>query len=954
MIGRDHPAGVLRAEISRAVESHGGLVLVTGEAGIGKTTLVTLAAEEARARGALVLGGSCWDSDNAPGYWPWTQVVRALRRSHQVTHPALSALLGETTSQATNSFALYDAVTTALVSAAQDRPLVVVLDDLHWADAASLKLLEFAAQHTWFERLVLIGTYRDGEVDEHLMSPLLAKATTVTLTGLDAAEVGELIERTTGAQPDPELVAEMHRRTGGNPFFVEQTARLWHTGSTTTIPPGVRDALQRRMSLLPQPVSDLLTTAAVLGREFHRPVLAATAGAPVAQVDRLLDQAAQARLVISLGGGRFSFVHDLVRETLYENIDDPARWHAAAADAVTEPAEKGRHAYLAGDRVDSAKATDLLVAAARDASDRLATDESIGHFQRAAERAESPQRRVMIALDLGHEMIHNGDRLGGWQVFEDAAQVAREVDDPELLARVALVAYRFKEPSDAVPFLDEAYERMIGTPEPGRTQEELARELSEYTAKLARDGDDDEVLTHSLWATHDVTWGLGNAAERLELTEELIEVARRTGAVATEQFAMSLRWVALLELGNPAYLDQFHAFIALCERAGMPRFTWASSIDRSIITAMIGGFDEAEALLRQADGMAGDHAYPSTMQVHLWWALRMMRGDLDALDAMRPDIENSGYSYPGLLAGFVALRRGDVEAARPHLAEFLTKDERHQRWFEPLWWRFRAELAAASGDRELCEQVRAALMPYRGQWLVSLYGCDVSGPVDLYLGLVEAALGLPSATEKFTAAVESAERMRSRPWADKAREHLGMPLGDNEFRREGPVWTLRFAGRSASLPDAKGLRDLHVLLSRAGVPVSAVSMLDPDAVPSARLGGDDVLDAQAKAAYQHRLSQLDEEIDTASLAGNDNRAAALDRERVALLEELRAAAGLAGRTRRLGDEAERARKAVTARIRDTLRRLDDIHPELAAHLRAAVSTGSTCLYQPAERVHFRL
>lgn len=950
---------MLRAEISRAVESHGGLVLVTGEAGIGKTTLVTLAAEEARARGALVLGGSCWDSDNAPGYWPWTQVVRALRRTnqgrtHAISHPALSALLGETTSQATDSFTLYDAVTTALVSAAQDRPIVVVLDDLHWADAASLKLLEFAAQHTWFERLVLIGTYRDGEVDEQLMSPLLAKATTVTLTGLDAAEVGELIERTTGAKPDPELVAEMHRRTGGNPFFVEQTARLWHTGSTTTIPPGVRDALQRRMSLLPQPVSDLLTTAAVLGREFHRPVLAATAGAPAPQVDRLLDQAAQARLVISLGGGRFSFVHDLVRETLYAGLDDPARWHAAAADAVTEPAEKGRHAYLAGDRVDPAKAADLLVAAARDASDRLAIDESIGYFQRAAERSENPQRRVMIALDLGHEMIHNGDRPGGWQVFEDAARVAREVDDPELLARVALVAYRFKEPTDAVPFLDEAYERMIGKPDPGRTQEELARELSAFVAKLARDGDDDEVLTHSLWATHDVTWGLGNAAERLELTDELIEVSRRTGSVTTEQFAMSLRWVAMLELGDPAYLDQFHAFLALCERAGMPRFTWASSIDRSVITAMIGGFDEAEALLRQADGLSGEHAYPSTMQVHLWWALRMLRGDLDAIDAMRSDIENSGYSYPGLLAGLVALHRGDVEAARPHLAEFPTKDERHQRWFEPLWWRFRAEFAAATGDRELCEQVRTALMPYRGQWLVSLYGCDISGPVDLYLGLVEAALGLPSATEKFTAAVESAERMRSRPWAEKARAHLGMPLGDNEFHREGPVWMLRFAGRSANLPDAKGLRDLHVLLSRAGVPVPAVSLLDPDAVPSARLGGDDILDAQAKAAYQRRLSQLDEEIDSASLAGNDDRAAALDRERVALLEELRAAAGLAGRTRRLGDEAERARKAVTARIRDTLRRLDDIHPELAAHLRAAVSTGSTCLYQPAERVHFRL
>lgn len=309
LFGRDHPAGVLRSEIVRATDSHGGLVLVTGEAGIGKTTLVTDAAHEARRRGALVVGGSCWDSDSTPGYWPWVQVLRGLRRSataaewaaaQEAADGRLGILLGDpandgkaagpstgeadgdnasgASADGAEAFGLYDAVTTALVTVSQSRPLVVVLDDLHSADPASLRLLEFAAQHAWFERLLLIGTYRDVEVEapghplQQLILPLVSRASaTLTLTGLGRDEVGALMAVTTGREPAPQLVDEVHRRTGGNPFFVEQTARLWHSGSpVSTIPPGVREAVRQRLSLLPDAVVSLLTAAAVLGREFRR------------------------------------------------------------------------------------------------------------------------------------------------------------------------------------------------------------------------------------------------------------------------------------------------------------------------------------------------------------------------------------------------------------------------------------------------------------------------------------------------------------------------------------------------------------------------------------------------------------------------------------------------------------------------------------------------------------
>ncbi|MEH0975155.1 ATPase, partial [Micromonospora sp. CPCC 205546] len=184
------------------------------------------------------------------------------------------------------------------------------------------------------------------------------------------------------------------------------------------------------------------------------------------------------------------------------------------------------------------------------------------------------------------------------------------------------------------------------------------------------------------------------------------------------------------------------------------------------------------------------------------------------------------------------------------------------------------------------------------------------------------------------------------------------PVQAYGFRRDGPVWQLAYAGVVVHLPDAKGLRDLHVLLSRPGVDVPAVELLDPAAGPelvaARRMGGDPVLDDEAKSRYRRHLERLDDEIDRAAERGDGRRVADLDAERDALLAELRAAAGLAGRSRRLGDEAERARKTVTARIRDTLRKLDQRHPGLAAHLRDTVTTGGTCRYLPPEPLPWRL
>ena len=307
LVGRDDQLAALDGILADAQGGRGRVVLVAGEPGIGKTRLAEEAARRAAAAGMQVAWGRCHEGDGAPALWPWAQVVRQLAADLGPGQPAsmlgpsaawLGPLMPELADPppptrprpvadlGTARFQLNQAVAGLLRQLAEARPLLVVVDDLHWADVPSLSLLAFLAAELKDARLVVVGTYRDVEVvaSQPLAETLGALAREpvverIPLGGLERAGVAALIGRAIGARPAGPLVQAVADRCGGNPFFITELLRLLQSerrlaapdaaaAARREVPVGVRDVLRARLARLPAQTGTVLMVAAVAGRGF--------------------------------------------------------------------------------------------------------------------------------------------------------------------------------------------------------------------------------------------------------------------------------------------------------------------------------------------------------------------------------------------------------------------------------------------------------------------------------------------------------------------------------------------------------------------------------------------------------------------------------------------------------------------------------------------------------------
>jgi tetratricopeptide (TPR) repeat protein len=784
-------------------------VLVAGEPGIGKTRLADELAARAASLGAGVRWGTCWEGEGAPAFWPWIQALRehAARRDPATLRrelgdgaadvarlvPGLAAGVGELPPSPALEpdqarFRLFDAVAGLLRRAGETEPLLLVLDDLHWADRSSLSLLRFVARELRDARLLVLGTYRDVELGRSPAAEPLAKlagrARHLTLGGLGQADVAELLALAAGRRPAPDLAAAVHRRTGGNPLFVREVARLLATEDQAAIPEGVREVLRRRLDRLPAGGADLLAAAAVLGQEFRLGLLGAVGGVPAEAQLALLDQAVQARLVERAPGSvaGYRFTHALLREVLYERLPATRRaaLHRRAGQAVEERfaadlephlAELAHHFRQVATTGGQRKAVHYATLAGRRAMEQLAYAEAATQFQRALEALDlapaDPARRCQLELALGEAQMAAGEIAAARASYQRAAGLARSIGAAEPLATAALglgaevTALVVDEPQ--VRLLEEALGALggdDGVPR-ARVLARLARALvftpalhrraalSEQAVAMARRLGDPATLAAVLYDRHLAVWGPDNPADRLAIAGEVVELAERCGDRALALQGRGLRTADLLELGDPAAL---RAEIEAYERAATElrqlHYLWHVPLLRATQALLAGRFEEAERLA--AEGLAvGQRAHDQAVGVYVpvvVAAVRWLQGRLPELEGAVRELVARYPAVPawrGALVLALALdgREGEARAELDWLAARDFADlPRDQQWLCNL-----ALLAMACqrlGDRRRAAVVYELLLPCAGRLVPTTrlaVGC--LGAVSHYLGILAATLG---------------------------------------------------------------------------------------------------------------------------------------------------------------------------------------------------------------------
>ena len=906
-------------------------------------------------------------------------------------------------------FELLDDVVRLLTGLADQAPVVAVFDDLQWADEASLVLLEFAARHLHQAAVLLLGAYRDMEAPSRL-SRLAGLAETLPLTGLDTGAVAAAMAQVAGVSPNGELAAQVRDRTGGNPLFVRELTRLLlaqgglpHAGRPLPVVlDSVQETLQRRLARLSQACVQMLSAAAVAGPRIRPEVLRRLLPGPE-ELEGLLAEAGNARVLSAppTPVDVHQFTHDLFRESLYASLGpaERSRLHGecgtvletlAAAGVPVPAAEVAAHfvaAAAAGTATAAAPAVAWSRRAAQEASARLAADDACHHYQRALRilDAAAPDRdadRVGLLLGLADAQDSAGDAADARGTYRQAAQLARRLADPGLLAAAAIGLHSLGAPSglshaEPISLLEEAATALSATNSPLQAvvlaslardlyhsweHDYLARatDLAEQAVGLARRHDDRILLARCLLAWHDTQWLPGSASQRLTIADEMLDLAADARDRELHTQALLLRASARLELGDPRGHQDLTEYCHSAEQSGHARERWQAMSRRATVALIAGDIASARTLSSQAALLGeriGEPDWSSVADSQLWEILRFT-GERSRYAELGHNAETIASWPPWQALG--QADDGQSDQAAELLASFdLDRGFRPGPRTSPESWSMAivAEAVAAAGTQVQREEMYRRLTPLAGLHVISGGCAAYSGAFDHYLGLLAESLGRTTQAHLHHAAAAAMhQRLGSPAWLTLSRRHLDRLDTEDAahdgarpvLQADGDTWQLSYAGRKAHLPDLKGLHDLAVLIANPGQPIHVTQLLTGQP-PAALPGADPVLDEQAKAAYRKRLAQLDTEIDDADEQHDLRRAELARLERQALLDELASATGLRGRDRRLGDSTERARKTITSRIRDTISRVQRQHPDLARHLSGTITTGTWCCYTPTAK-----
>jgi tetratricopeptide (TPR) repeat protein len=830
-VGRDAELAALITAAPKALAGRFTVTLVDGDPGAGKTTLVRQLAARLAADGWTTASGGCPDSTATPPGWAWVEVLRALiaRTGPGEYGPLLAPMLDDAPpsdddDQVSGGFRLHRAVGGYLAAVARDAPLLITLEDLHWADDQTLALLRALPSLLAASRVLLVVTARDNELNGQQAEVLAALARLgplrVGLGGLDQQAVAELVRATCVREVDEEAVNAIVERTGGNPFFVRETARLLEAesvdGSATAaevmsgVPSGVRDVLRRRITRLPSTAQQILLQAAVIGREVDVDVLIDVSGDEDAVVDAV-EAGLLAGLVTEPGPGLLRFDHDLVRDTLYSDASRlrRSRLHAAVASVIEERspsdvAALAHHYDAAGTVETAAKAVRYAGLAAEQAERRFAHREAaslwqqaITAFDRAHPDGGPPKDRLLLQLRLIKALALCGDMAAARAHRRQAMDAALPLGDLELTARVAAslavphkgMARDFTR--TAWEIVDVTEKALVELP-PGEQSlrasllATLALELegsdtgrghqaSLEAEELARQSGDPALLAMALSGRLRQSYGIPAVGEREAIGRELVEVGQASGQIAVQALAHLVLMECAAARGDFAEADrQIAAAERLARRYELPApaaiAAWYAG-QRLMIAGDYAGAERAYRNAARLTARAGMLEGRQDLPMITAFCLHLVDGRAAEMAEPLAEAHQRGakwtldaYAVALASAGHVKDAEAIAAVRPPVRPDFLYE----------LTMTWRALAGMLLGDRGRMQEAYDTLTPFADRIAGAGTGVVALWPVAQTLGDLAAHLDRPDAARAhYEKALAVAERVGVSRWVTAARKALG-------------------------------------------------------------------------------------------------------------------------------------------------------------------------------------
>ncbi len=866
-LGRRQPMDLMRQALERArTQRRGAGYLLLGEAGIGKTRCAEELVREARAAGMSTWVGRCLEADGTPAMWPWIQVLRDCVREHtdDATGRRAEGLLNDLVPREdapldptfmngrSDGFWVLDRLVTFLTRSAEERPRIVVLDDLQWADRQSLRALELLLPDLERHAILLVVTVRDTDepsepANKRSLDLLRRHFTGVPLSGFRLGEVEEYLAAATGRAPSSALVSAVHEKTGGNPLFVQEMAQRLLDGPDASdelrAVAGARTFLLARLERRDPKVLEMLEVASVLGESFDLPVLAAMLRTTPEALVPLLDAGVQARLIERRSGvGTYAFVHALVRTAVHSGLSETSRcaWHRRAGEVLeTRSLDDERLAQLAfhfyealpsGTHVEAAR---YAAAAAQAAARIFAHQDALTQWKRALEALDfhpdaSADMRGTVLVGLAATELHLGLRQDSRARLKQAIGFARGEGNPSQLlgaARVlrhSLLSHVNVDPlardaiESALPRLTDERDRvtaltLLGAVHAGAASSAQARKASEEALAAARPIGG-QTLLEALWSRIFSLSGPDDVSQLLEVSGEMLRLDASLGRSWWSGEAYYAQFCAQALVGDMAARDRaLEELGALARYCRLPEAQWHHDRLRAQIAFQSGAFDDSARCWKELSerGRVAELPYAKILvALHRLALAAERRRSPEALHELWRAL--SSWS-PGVrtraLLMVSLLEAGRHDEARTHFEEvagrgfsLLPRDRSFLACLGAL-----AGVAIALGDRDRAAELDAMLGPYASFNTPDLLAASL-GLAAHHLGLVAQFLGrTEAARDRFELALVRNREMGLRPALARTELAFAKMLATSPATRARGAGLARSAAATAQ---ELGLRDV--------------------------------------------------------------------------------------------------------------------------------------------------